>query len=140
MALTKEKRGEYSINGIPILGGVFDIPKRLREIDPGYFIIINRRTRRYEIHHEEQPHTTFCLEIPYDELDDRTLSLVRETMISKVGDILSVIDENNSRIEKTADTEIMDTAKQKTIEILKYLKNSNSEEKIPANAYTTRFV
>ena len=54
---------------------VFDILKRVREIDEGYFILFDTSNCKYELHNINQP-TTYCLTIPFDNIDSRLIDLV----------------------------------------------------------------
>ena len=65
-----------------IESNVFDIPQRLREIDADYFVVYNHSIRQFEVHHKGQDET-YCLSIPYPELDVRTLHRVRETRVER---------------------------------------------------------
>lgn len=64
-------RGKYHLK--PIFQSVYGIPERLKEYDPNFFLVFNTRTQKYEIHSLENPFSTFCLTLPYDQLDVRSL-------------------------------------------------------------------
>ena len=123
----------------PIATNVFLIPERLRELDAGYFVLRNHETKQFEIHHREQPHNTYCLTVPYDELDERTLVLVRKTRIFNLDKLLSQMDKNNQRIfdEQTV---IPDEATEKLRETVTYLSRHSDKEQLDDGAFTTRFL
>ena len=52
---------------------VFDIVKRIKYIDRNYYIIINTSSNKFEIHNSAQRGSSYCLTLPYDKLDERTL-------------------------------------------------------------------
>lgn len=77
------KRGVHSEEHIPIESDVCHITDRIREIDPGYFIMVNRKSGKFEVHHEEQEGDTLACVLPYEQLDARALRYVRETSIAR---------------------------------------------------------
>lgn len=79
---------------------LFNIASRIKEIDDGYFIVFNRKRKRFEVHNEKQARDTLCLIVPYDRLDIRTLELTRKTSITRVSDLLDEMENNNIRQEK----------------------------------------
>jgi hypothetical protein len=63
---------------------LYDIAGRIREIEPGYFIMRNHRTGKFEVHStDNKGKTTYCFTVPYDELDARTLAHCRETSVTR---------------------------------------------------------
>jgi len=58
---------------------VFDIPRRIREYDPTYFVVRNHRRGKFEIHNIENGGSTYCFTVPTDELDSRVIELVKTT-------------------------------------------------------------
>ena len=123
----------------PIVTNVFWIPERLREIDDGYFVLRNHETKQFEIHHRRQPHNTYCLTVPYDELDERTLHLVRKTRICHVEKLLSEMDENNQKIAQQQNA-IPEEATQKLKDTITYLGRHSDKEILDDGAFTTRFL
>lgn len=77
---------------IKIEDDVFDITKRIKEIDDGYYIEYNCKRKLYELHNFNQLNS-YCLTIPFDNLDDRVLDLILYTNISNIDNIM--IDINN---------------------------------------------
>lgn len=78
---------------------LYGIAGRLKEIDRGYFAVYNPRKSRYEIHHKGQKNT-FCLAVPYDILDERTLRLVRRTRAERARELYEEIERENARIKR----------------------------------------
>lgn len=118
---------------------VYLIPERLREIDPGYFVVRNHRKKSFEIHHRLQPHTTYCLTVPYKELDCRTLRLVRKTAVSNLDKLLAQMDCDNEKLEQKA-TKLPEESAEKTKEVLAYLNHHESREWVDEKAFSTRFL
>lgn len=123
----------------PITTNVFNIPERLRELDPGYFVLRNHERKTFEIHHRDQPHNTYCLTVPYKELDARTLQLVRKTRISNLEKILLEMEETNQKISKEQSA-IPEEATEKFRETVTYLSHHSDKEHIDDGAFTTRFL
>jgi hypothetical protein len=88
-----KKNGEKML--INIETDVFFISQRLREIDENYFIKYNTITKKFEIHHKEQMKNSFCLSVPYNTLDERTLELVNKTRIENIDKLIEKMDKEN---------------------------------------------
>ena len=59
---------------LPIFSQVHDIPRRVYDYDPSFFVVFNKKKQKYEIHSLDYPaNDTLSCTIPYDELDSRTL-------------------------------------------------------------------
>ncbi len=117
---------------------VYFIPERLKEIDSGYFVVRNHEKKTFEIHHRDQPHTTYCLTVPYEELDCRALELVRKTSVSNLDRLLSEMDSHNQQLEQEA-TKVSEESTQKTKEVLSYLNHHESKEWVDKDAFSARF-
>lgn len=59
---------------------LYDISRRIREIDRFYRIMFDCRSEKFEVHNLRQAGNTYCLTVPFDRLDERTLTLVRKTV------------------------------------------------------------
>lgn len=118
---------------------VYQIPERLLEIDAGYFVVRNHRKKTFEVHHKDQPHTTFCLTVPYAELDARTVELVRKTSVSNMNRLIREMDEHNQKLEKTMGN-FGEESSEKTKEVLSYLNTHESREWVDEKAFSTRFL
>ncbi len=123
----------------PVVTNVFLIPERLRELDEGYFVLRNHETQKFEIHHSGQPHNTYCLTVPYGELDERTLHLVQKTRICNAEKLLSEMEEHNRKISDTQNA-IPEEATQKLKETVTYLGRHSDKEFLDDGAFTTRFL
>ncbi len=123
----------------PVVTNVYFIPERLRELDEGYFVLRNHQTKQFEIHHRDQPHNTYCLTVPYPELDERTLHLVQKTRIANIEKLLSEMEENNRKIAEEQSA-IPETATEKCKETVAYLGRHSDKDKLDDGAFTTRFL
>lgn len=68
------------------------VVRRLKSIDDGYFVFLNYKTGRLEVHNEKNGANTLCLVLPYDTLDERTVRRVRETRIERANELVAEIE------------------------------------------------
>lgn len=108
---------------IEILNDVLFIGNRLREIDCDYRIFYNNKKNKFEIHNIGQVGDSYCLTVPFQYLDERTVEVVRKTRIENRKKILEEIDKYNEKIEKEKQKEILNNAKDQLLEQLKYSRN-----------------
>ena len=125
------REGEYARDRIPVTSHVTDIPARLKEIAPGYFVMLNTRTQRYEIHDSAQPFGTLACALPFDALDARALDYARRYHVSRLMETAREVDACNERLERDAQARLMDRAAQKTREAVNYLKHKTDTDTIP---------
>ena len=85
-----------------IYSDVYNIAKRVKEIDKYYYIVLNTSTNKFEVHNSVQIGSTYCLTVPYTELDERTLTYIHKTKSSNIDEILSKI-ENENKIKESAE-------------------------------------
>lgn len=91
-------RGKHHLK--PVFTSVYSIPERLKEYDPLFFIVFNTKRQKYEVHSLENPFNTFCLTLPFDQLDVRTLRHVWRNDIRAHGKaIFKRIEEDELRAE-----------------------------------------
>jgi hypothetical protein len=93
------------------------IPERLKQIDPGYFLVRNHETHQFEVHHIGQIGNTLALNIPFQELDERTIQKVRETQIQYIDNIVAEMDRKNAKLEIENNKKIKDCTQTVTKEI-----------------------
>jgi hypothetical protein len=120
---------------------LYSISKRVRDIDPGYFILLNRRSGKYEVHHMDQPPgATFCLTVPYEQLDERTIQLIRETRIERLNELIKKMNESNDKIDADRDAYFKDYIKWVGTETYRYVCTHESKETLDPGAFKTRWV
>lgn len=129
-------RAEYSL----VSSDVYDISRRITAIDKDYFILWNKRHQRYEIHHKGYPEFTFCLVVPFPELDERTLRLVWDTRAEKAKEIFAAMEKNNNHLEAKEDENFKDYVKWVGSEYYTYLSKYESKEVLDKDAWKTRWV
>ena len=84
----------------------------MKEIDKGYFLLYNEAKNRFEVHHKDGRPDTFCLALPYDELDARTLDYVQKTRIANIDKLIAEIDKQNENLEKARVKRILNQMKE----------------------------
>lgn len=98
---------------------VFDISKRLKEIDSGYYAVYNHKYKRFEVHNRLQRGGSFCLAVPYLQLDARTVTLVRRTRAERAAAYLAEMEEENIKIEKMEKSRIQKNAERQMEDCLR---------------------
>ena len=124
------RAGEYAKQRVPVTSHALDIPQRLKEIDPGYFVMLNTRTQKYEIHHGEGTDTLECV-LPYDELDERSVRHVLRHRMERLEALIEEMEEHNRRLEERTAKEFLEDAGLRTKEAMKYLKGNSRTDEIP---------
>lgn len=119
---------------------VFNVSGRLRELNKNYYLMYDVVTNRYEVHNDEYKPATLAFSIPYDRLDARTVEYVAVQMGKRPYEVLEEIERNNERIEREYKERQLDVAQQKTKEVMDYVNRHESEEHIPQDAFTTKWV
>jgi hypothetical protein len=119
---------------------VMDITKRLRKIDKNYFVMFNPRTQKYELHNAEQRDVTLCLNLPFDELDSRTIDHVQKYRIENLKKIIAEMEANNLKIEIEKENRLKDTQREIMKDIYTYCNRHTDKEVLDEGAYKTRFV
>lgn len=87
---------------------LFGIADRLRAIDEGYFVL--RTDDGFEVHNSLQRGSTFALKVPYPELDERTVRLVRKTRRERFAALLAETERQNAAAAKRAVAACADAA------------------------------
>ena len=101
-------RGAGSVADVrEVESDLFDIARRLKEIDAGYFILCKRG--RFEVHNRgDKP--TYCLTVPWSELDARSVELVRKTRAERAAKLFAELERDNERARRRAIRESADRA------------------------------
>jgi hypothetical protein len=118
-----------------INSSVLNIPARLRQIDRGYFVVRNHKTRQFEVHHSGQIGGTLALNIPYEELDQRTIDLVRSTRIEYMQNVINEMERNNAKIEEEQERKREDLCQGVVKDIYRYVKAHESKDTIDSDIF-----
>ena len=89
----------------------FYICERLKEIDETYFIIYNFSKEKFEVHSYAQK-DTYCLTVPFDVLDERTIDYVLKTRSSNMDNLIKEMDKENEILERSREKEAVDCLKE----------------------------
>lgn len=124
------REGECARDRVPVVSHALDIPQRLKELEPGYFVMLNTRTQKYEVHHGDGQNTLECV-LPYDELDERTVRHVRKHRMERLEALVREVEAHNRRLEEEAARAFLEDAGQRTKEAVRYLSNNSRTDEIP---------
>ena len=94
-------------NSFEIYSDCQDIIKRLKEIDKDYFVVYNISRKTFELHSCGQEEGTYCLSLPFDCLDERTIDLTLKTQSQKRDELIKELDAENERLEKSRKKNIL---------------------------------
>lgn len=86
------------MTGHVIEDDLFGVAARLKSIDDGYFVFLNYKTGKFEVHNTKNGANTLCLVLPYAELDERTVRKVRYTRAERIRSVLERIERDNVRL------------------------------------------
>ena len=125
------REGEYAQHRVPVVSHVTDIPARLKQLAPGYFVMLNTKTQRFEIHDGRQPGGTLACVLPFEGLDGRALEYARRYHVSRLEETARAVDAFNERLEREAQARLLEEAGAKTREAVKYLKGREDTDTIP---------
>lgn len=104
---------------IKIESDVFNIVERIREIDDRYYIVFNLNTKKYEVH-KNGLKSSYCLTIPYSQLDKRTIKLIHDTHVRNSDKIIKSMEENNEKLQVKAVDEAKEINEYKVKELFRY--------------------
>lgn len=102
-----------------IKSDLFNISKRIKQIDRKYFIVFNKKTKKFEVHYHRN-HSTLELVLPFDRLDKRTLDFVLKTKMENKRKLIEEMEKNNQKLEDEKNKNLLDEATFKTKEMMKY--------------------
>jgi len=109
---------------VKIESDVFDIVDRIKTIDEGYYIVFDLCKGRYELHNSNQPNT-YCISIPYDEIDEKLINLIYGTNIDNIDNIIEDIDKYNANIENNNNKSMKNQTDYMVREIYNFANNSS---------------
>lgn len=81
-----------------IKNDLFNIEKRLKHLNRGYFVVFNEKNRVFEVHNANL-RPTFCLRLPYDRLDSRAIERVRKSEITSFNKYFEKLEEDNIKLQ-----------------------------------------
>ena len=111
---------------IKIESDVFDIAKRLKQINESYYILFDTSKQKFELHSNEQQNS-YCFSYPFQNLDNRFLDMVYTTNIRYIDNIIEDIDKNNIEIERIGKQKTKSQTDYMLKEIYCFANNSSKE-------------
>lgn len=123
--------GRFDRDHVPVISHAMDIPVRLKELNGAFFVMLNVRTQKYEVHCADQPFETLACVLPFDQLDARAIQYVREHSAQRLETIAREIEEHNERLAKQKEAELLDKANYKMKETFNYLKDNTKTDRVP---------
>lgn len=120
------EEGKNDRDHIAVTGDVLNIVDRIKEIDPDYFVMLNRKTQRFEVHVKGQLFSLGC-ELPFDSLDARAVEYVRERHVSRMGEILAQMEREEKMREKAQKAQMREIH-DRAYEGFRYLEHSTTDE------------
>ena len=83
---------------------VYNISKRIKDIDRNYYIVFNTSKQKFEVHLSSQIGSSYCLALPFKSLDERVLKYVQKTQSVNIDEILENIENENNKRESANKT------------------------------------
>lgn len=90
-----------------------DIVKRLKEIDKDYFVVFNTETHKFELHNRQQKRNTYCLTLPFETLDERTIFYVLKTSVKNCESLFEEMERKNKLLRQKQVKEILNDFEEK---------------------------
>lgn len=89
-----------------------DIVGRLKSIDRDYFVMFNPDRHKFEVHSHGQKNT-YCLTVPYDALDERTITFVLKTRVQNSDKLFEEMERENLKWEKSVAKQVLSDLEEK---------------------------
>lgn len=119
---------------------VMDIIKQLKKMDKNYFVMFNPRTQQYELHNAEQRDATLSLNLPFDELDQRTIDYAQKYRIENAKKIIAEMEAHNLKLEIEKEDKCKDAQREVFKDVYTYCNRHTGKDALDEGAYKTRFV
>ena len=110
---------------IKIKKDLFNICKRIKNIDNGYALFFNTRTKKYEVHNFNQLHGSYCSTLPFNKLDSRAIDYLLETQNKNAKKLFEMIEKNNNKLKNEENAKLKDESDYKFGEIYNYANNNS---------------
>ena len=108
---------------IKITNDMFNIAKRIRAIDPYYYVVYDTKAQVYQLHHSKQKYSAFCLTLGKT-LDKRAVQKTLKTKQGNFDKIFKQIELDNYLIKTKSTQLIIDKATAKLKNYTDYLNYS----------------
>lgn len=85
---------------IEIFSDLYDIAKRLKQIDANYRVFYNNKKQKFELHRDSGGKVSYQLTFPFDTLDARAIEHCLKTRKQRAMQLLQEIEKENILLEK----------------------------------------
>lgn len=132
MSVVRCEEGVSTKERIAVTGDVLNITGRLKEIDESYFVMLNKKTQRFEVHVRGQAQTLGC-ELPFEALDARTIEYVRQHHASRIKAILAEMEAQEAAMEQEKTKRLMELH-ERAADGMAYVKDKRTTDEFPDEA------
>ena len=126
MRLIQCREGVNDEERIAVTGDALDIVRRIKEIYDGYFVMLNRRTQKFEVHVRGQKCTLGC-ELPFEQLDARAVEYVRRHERDRIDEYMLEMEKEEARRQRARDARLYEAA-ERMADGLAFLHNKTTDE------------
>ena len=112
---------------IKIDNDLYDIARRVTEIDSEYYIMYNTSKHRFEVHHSGQGNNTLAAVLPFDRLDARAIAYLRMTRRERAEELMRETEAQNERNKLSAYKQTKQEAEYKLKDYINYATNKQSD-------------
>lgn len=120
-----------------IKSDLFNITKRIKQIDKKYFIVFNKKTKKFEVHYKRNS-STLELVLPFDRLDKRTLDFVLKTKMENKQKLIEEMERNNQKLEDEKNSNMLNETTYKAKEMLRYAQSKTGDVNFD-NSYSNKW-
>lgn len=113
-------------NKILIENDVFCVVRQLKSIDKDYTVYYDKIKNRFEVHNRKNGANSLAVVSPFKSLDSRLVKMVRQTRVEYMDKLIADMEANNLKLEMDTDSRILDEAKYKSKNLIKYLERGGS--------------
>lgn len=110
---------------VAVTGDALDIVQRIKEICEDYFVMLNRKTQKFEVHVRGQKCTLGC-ELPFEQLDARAVEYVRRHERDKIDEYMREMAKEEARLEARRNSKLREAA-ERMADGLAYLNNKSTD-------------
>ena len=131
MRLIQCREGVNDEERIAVTSDALDIVRRIKEIYDGYFVMLNRRTQKFEVHVRGQKCRLGC-ELLFELLDARAVEYVRRHERDRIDEYMLEMEKEEARRQRARDARLYEAA-ERMADGLAFLHNKTTD-KFPEEA------
>ncbi|MBQ0017550.1 MAG: hypothetical protein KBT30_02845 [Clostridiales bacterium] len=111
---------------ILISNDLFNISNRLKSIDEKYFILYDKKLKRFEVHYKRNK-STLELVVPYKVLDKRTIDLVLSSKVENKKKLFEEMERHNQRLRNEQDERLCDKTNFMAKEMMRFCEKNGDD-------------